>query len=1092
MRILVLLAGFLLTTAVAAQAPGYFRYPAIHGDTVVFTAEGDLWSVPVQGGQARRLTTHPAEESRAAISPDGTRVAFTASYAGPEEVYVMPLGGGAPARLSFENSRALVLGWTAKGEVLYGTSAPGGTGGSQRVIVQVHPDTLARHTLPLAEANDAVLAADGKTLYFVRFGLGVTNDNARGYRGGATSQLWRFDLSSDAEAVRIGPAEVNLRRPMLVAEHLIVIADPDGRDVLAELDPASGALTPLLVAADFDVRSASASGDRIVYQSGADLRVFDMAARQDRVLPVQLVSDFAQRRVRWLDAPLKYLEGSDFSADGERVAMVARGRVVVAGVGAPRRVDVGAPDGVRLSFPTFSPDRKTIYAVSDASGEEEIWAYRADGGEQARQLTHDGQTQRNGIFVAPDGKWLAHSDKRGRLWLLDVASGNNRVIDDGGAEGNEEYADVVWAPNSRYIALVRATGSDGRMRIGLYGLERRELAWLTSDKYEASSPAFSPDGQWLWFLSEREFKLVNGAPWGDRNTGPYFDKRSRIYALALQPEARFPFQAKDELQPQDDAEADSGKSKNKDKDDAGKFAPKPLVWDGLAARLYEVPVAAGDYSALGVDAQRLYFIDGSGDAPALQTLAFDDAKAKVESFAENVADYALAPGARKVLLRLGANGSDNPGKTYIVEAGATAPKDLSADEVRLGDWRLRVDPTAEWRQMFDDAWRMHRDHFYDANLRGVDWQATRSHYAPLLTRVTDRIELDDLLGQMMGELGALHSQVRGGEFRKAAELPDYASLGASFARTEAGLRIEHIYRTEAELPSQRGPLQAPGTDVREGDVIMAVNGRRVFDVDDLSELLVNTAGQQVLLELQRGGKTLRQIVTPVDAMREDALRYADWLESRRAAVAAAGNGRLGYLHLRAMGPNDIASFVRDFYANIEREGLIIDVRRNRGGNIDSWIIEKLLRRTWAFWQPSHGLAYGNMQQTFRGHLAVLTDALTYSDGETFAAGVQTLKLAPLIGMRTAGAGVWLSDRNLLVDRGRARVAETPQYGLDGRWLIEAVGVNPDIEVDNLPHESFNGRDRQLDSAITLLRGKLDSEPVEPLQRGGIPPLPPRP
>jgi len=1092
MRILLLLAGLLLSTAVAAQAPGYFRYPAIHGDTVVFTAEGDLWTVPVQGGQARRLTTHPAEESRAAISPDGARVAFTASYAGPEEVYVMPLSGGVPRRLSFENNRALVLGWSAQGEVLYGAIAPGGTGGAQRVIVQMHPDTLARRTLPLAEANDALLAGDGKILYFVRFGLGVTNDNARGYRGGALSQLWRFDLSADAEAVRIGPRDVNLRHPMQAGEHLVVIADPDGRDVLAELDPASGALTPLPVAAGFDVRSASASGNRIVYQSGADLRVFDLATRQDRIVPVQLVSDFAQRQTRWLDAPLKYLENSDFSADGERVAMLARGRVVVAGVGAPRRVDLGAPDGVRLSFPAFSPDRKTVYAVSDASGEEEIWGYRADGGQQASQLTRDGQTQRNGIFVSSDGKRLAHSDKRGRLWLLDLASGNNRVIDDGGVAGNEEYADVVWAPDSRHIALVRANGSDGRLRLALYSIERNELAWLTSDKYEASSPAFSPDGQWLWFLSEREFKLVNGAPWGDRNTGPYFDKRSRIYALALQPEARFPFQARDELQPQDDAKADADKGENKGKDGAGESTPKPLVWADLAARLYEVPVAAGDYSALGVDAQRLYFLDTSGDAPVLQTLAFDDAKTKIETFAESVAGYALAPAANKVLLRVGAKWPDNPGKTYIVAAGATAPKDLSDAQVRLDDWRLRVDPTAEWRQMFDDAWRMHRDHFYDANLRGVDWEATRRHYAPLLARVTDRIELDDLLGQMMGELGALHSQVRGGEFRKATELPSYASLGASFSRTDAGWRIAHIFRTEAELPSQRGPLQAPGTDVREGDVVVAVNGRRARDADDLSELLANTAGQQVLLELERGGKTHRQIVTPVDSMREDALRYADWLESRRAAVAAAGDGRLGYLHLRAMGPNDIASFVRDFYANIDRDGLIIDVRRNRGGNIDSWIIEKLLRRTWAFWQPARGLAYGNMQQSFRGHLAVLTDALTYSDGETFAAGIQTLKLAPLIGTRTAGAGVWLSDRNALVDRGRARVAETPQYGLDGHWLIEAVGVSPDVEVDNLPHESFNGSDRQLDTAINWLRRKLDSDPVRPLQRGVIPPLPPRP
>ena len=1087
MRLFALLAGLLVAAAVSAQTPGYFRYPTIHQDSAVFTAEGDLWLVAAQGGAARRLTTHPAEESRPAISPDGTRLAFTASYAGVEEAYVMPLAGGSPQRISFENSRALVLGWSAQGEVLYATLAAGGTGGAQRVIVRVNPVTQERQTLPLAEANDAVLSNDGKTLFFVRFGLGVTNDNARGYRGGALSQLWRFDLASDAEAVRVGPHDVNLRRPMLVGDRLIVIADPNGRDVLAELDPATGSLTPLPIAQDFDVRTASASDTRIVYQSGADLRLFDLTTQQDRAVPVHLVSDFSQRQPRWLEAPLKFLEGSDFSADGERVVLVARGRAVIAGVGAPRRVDLGVADGVRVSFPAFSPDRKFVYVVSDASGEEEVWRYAADGSPDARQLTRDGQTQRNGLFVSPDGKSLAHTDKRGRLWLLDIAANSNRVID----EYAEGFDDVVWAPDSRHIAVVRTTSAYGRNRIGLYSLDRKELAWLTSDNYESGSPAFSPDGKWLWLLSDREFKLVNGSPWGDRNTGPYFDKRSRIYALALQPDARFPFQSKDELQPRYDS-ADKPSDTKTTKSDKGDSKPKTLVWDDLASRLFEVPVAAGDYSALSVDAQRLYFLSGSGGTTTLQTLAFDDSKTKIETFAENVASYALAPAAKKLMIRVGAQWPDNPGKTYIVDAGANAPKDLSESQVRLDDWRLRVDPTAEWRQMFDDAWRMHRDHFYDANLRGVDWQKTRQTYAPLLSRVTDRIELDDLLAQMMGELGALHSQVRGGEFREAKETPTYASLGASVSRVANGWKIEHIFRTDVELPSQRGPLQASGTDVRVGDVIVAVNGRPALDAADLSELLANTAGQQVLLELERNGKKHQEIVVPVNAQREDALRYSDWVESRRNAVAAAGKGRIGYLHLRAMGPNDVASFVRDFYANIDRDGLVIDVRRNRGGNIDSWVIEKLLRRSWAFWQQPRSQAYANMQQSFRGHLVVLTDALTYSDGETFAAGIQTLKLAPLIGTRTAGAGVWLSDGNALVDRGRARVAETPQYGMDGRWIIEGVGVSPDIEIDNLPHESYKGTDRQLDSAINWLQDKLDKEPVQQLRPGTIPPLPPRP
>jgi tricorn protease len=369
---------------------------------------------------------------------------------------------------------------------------------------------------------------------------------------------------------------------------------------------------------------------------------------------------------------------------------------------------------------------------------------------------------------------------------------------------------------------------------------------------------------------------------------------------------------------------------------------------------------------------------------------------------------------------------------------------------------------------------MHRDRFYDRELKHVDWQGVRAKYAPLVDRLGDRADLDDLLGQMIGELGTLHSQVQGADLRKASDTATTAFLGATFEREPIGFRISRIYRTEPELPGERGPLAAPGVDVREGDLVLAVNGHAATQVDDLSELLQNRAGQQVLISLRRGEKTVRAVVTPVNAERNAELRYSDWEDSRRRQVDALGAGRIGYLHLRAMGPHDIATFAREFYANTEREGLIIDVRRNDGGNIDSWVIEKLLRRAWAFWVPRNGpVPHFNMQHTFRGRLAVLIDERTYSDGETFAAGIQALKLAPLVGRRTAGAGVWLSDENILIDRGIARVAEEAQFdAATGVQLVENRGVAPDIDVENLPHASFMGSDLQLETAVRTVLDML--------------------
>lgn len=1084
-------------SVVHAAAPGYFRFPAIHGDTIVFTAEGDLWSVPAAGGAARRLTTHAAEESRAAISPDGRQVAFSAAYHGPVEVYVMPLGGGEPRRVSFENSRALALGWTAQGEVLYSTSDVSGPA-SMRVVAAVDPATNTRRVLPLADANDAVLSPDGRTVYFVRFGLSVTGDNARGYSGGAVSQLWRFDLEGGKEAQRIGPQDVNLRRPLWWNDRLVLIADRDGRDNLWTLDPSTGDMAQLTTHADMGVRSASLDGDRIVYQLGADLHVFDLAARSDATLPIRLVSDFDQRRERWIEKPARYLESTDLSPDGKRVALTARGRVTVAGVGPRRRVDVGAPLDTRLTAAVLDKDGRHVYAFSDASGEEEVWRFPADGSPGGEQLTRDGDTQRWSLHLSPDGKSLAHDDKRGRLWLLDLASGRNTLLDDGGKDGNEGYGDIAWSADSRHIAFTRATKAGGRERLGLVSRDGSNRAWLTSEKYESTSPAFSRDGRWLWFLSEREFS-PSGGPWGDRNTGASFTERSKIYAIALQAGNRFPFRAEDELQPDDDSD-DASADKDEDKKDDDKAAKdksdenappvRRIDWTGLADRLHEVPLPGADWRALQTDGKRLYLLASGRNGAVLSTVEIGDKPPKTEEFASNVAYFGLSADGEKVLFGTPAKDDRTPGSHYIVNAAATAPKDLSQVTVRLDDWRLRIDPQAEWRQMFGDAWRMHRDHFFDKHLRGVDWPAVRTRYAPLLDRVTDRNELDDVLAQAMGELGALHSQIVPGDTRRIEDTVAYAGLGARYEKVANGWRIVHILHTEAELPSERAPLQAPGVDVREGDVITAVNGTPAKDAADLSELLRNTAGQQVLLQVARDGASKQVIVVPVDARREEDLRYIDWTQSRAARVDAAGDGRLGYLHLRAMGGGDMANFVREFYAQFDRDGLIIDVRRNRGGNIDSWVIEKLLRRAWAFWSRPDGLPYTNMQQTFRGHLVVLTDALTYSDGETFAAGVKTLGIAPLIGNRTAGAGVWLSDGNALADRGRARVAEYPQYAMDGQWLVENVGVAPDIVVDNLPHATFKGGDAQLERAITYLQEKLRTEPVPPLRPGSIPALEP--
>jgi tricorn protease len=1074
-----LVAATLFAAALPALAtPGYYRFPAVHAETVVFTAEGDLWSAPLAGGEAQRLTTHVGQETHSALSPDGRRIAFVGQYEGPGDVYTMPIDGGLPKRLSFDGGRVEVHGWSPQGEVVYSSEDLVGPT-LRRVLRLVDPATLATRELPLHDAQQAAFDDRGRVL-FTRFGAHINGDNARGYRGGAMGQLWLYDPATDAEARRLGSdADGAMHSPMWLSGRWYFIGNADGHDNLWSMAADGSDRRQHTRHAPFDVRAARTDGTRIVYQRGADLHAYTPGNDDDRVVPVALVSDFERRRERWLERPLRFLESASLAPQGDRFAMTVRGRVALAGPGPRRRVEVAIPPQHRAREAVLSPDGRYVYAVADTDGRPEIWRFAADGSNEAKALTRDGTHHRWTLSVSPDGKQLAHTDKSGALHLLDLASGRNTTIDRGRWGGDDPYGRIAWSPNSRALVFSRADTRAGRDQIVLYRLGDAAPTVLTSDRYVSYAPSFSADGRWLYFLSDRAFVASPSGPWGDRNTGPGFDRRSKVYALALQPGLRFPFALPDELAPA----TESAPAKGNGNSEAATAAP--IVIESLAQRLFEAPVPPGNYSELLLGTDRLYLLDREGDRGVLKSFGIATQGSSLEVLAGEVRSAQISTDRKRIGF-VQRRGETDP-ILVVIDAGPKLPPDLTPNIVRVNDWRLPIDPPREWAQMFADAWRMHGDFSFDERMRGLDWNAVRAQYEPLLARVTDRAELDDLLAQMIAPLGILHSQVRGSELPVDAEAAAPAMLGAAFEQTAEGLRITRIYRTDAELPSERSPLAQPGVDARDGDRLVAVNGRAVRHAGELAAALHHQVGQQVLLTLQREGREIRSVVVPVDAPRNATLRYSDWVQGRIAAVERAGEGRIGYLHLRAMGPNDIASFVRDFYANVDREGLVIDVRRNRGGNIDSWIIAALLRRTWAFWQPPGQAPYWNMQQSFRGHLVVLTDALTYSDGETFAAGVKALGLGPVVGTRTSGAGIWLADRNRLSDGGFARIAEFGQFGADGRWLIEGRGVSPDVEVDNLPRESYGGRDRQLETALSMLKEKLAASPVVQPPAQAIPP-----
>ncbi|TQV89659.1 S41 family peptidase [Aliikangiella coralliicola] len=1058
----------------ASASVGYYRSPTLHQNTLVFTAEGDLWVTRVDQPEAKRLTTHPAEEKQAKLSPDGTQIAYAANYEGATEVYVIPVKGGVSKRVSFENSSVRVQGWTPDGNILYSTNNRIGPTGNW-TLRKVNPKTLVVESIPLADAVEGAIDQQGKNIYFTQFGLQISTDNARNYRGGAKGELWQFKLGSKSEAKKLTGNHIgSSRQPMVHQNKLYFISDASGSDNIWSMNLEGGNFQQVTQYQDWPIRSAQINGDKIVYQHGADIKLLDLSSSKSQKLNLELTSDFPNLRERWINKPLKYMTSSRLAGKQKKIVITARGRVAIAGIDKSRLVEIATPLQSRTRNALLSHDGKWVYAINDASGENEIWRFAADGSKNSKQLTDDGSIFRWSLSLSPNGKWIAHDDRSGNLWLLNTDNARNKKILSG-SDGLSPYADVNWSADSRLLAITQSHQDDERSRIVLYSLDDKKQQVLTSDKYNAYSPAFSPDGEWLYFLSDRHFKATPGAPWGDRVMGTVFDRRTQIFAYGLTQSAVFPFQSPNELMPKNSTTKDKAESKKS----AKKKTKKTVEWKGLTKRLWQVPIDSGNYSNLTVNDKFLFVQDRINEPKSKPTIKSIKIKPSPElvTFTDKVAGYALSNDGKKIFVLK--EGNDNA-NMFIVDSGDKFPKDTKGTKVVTKDWQLLLNPKQEWKQMFQDAWLMHRDFFYDKNMRGIDWNEAKKKYTPLLDRLTDRYELNEILKLMMGELNSLHSQVRGGDYPSDPSMAKTATLGAILSQTRKGVSIDHIYRYDPELPSQASPLLKPGVNAAEGDIISAVNGVKTNSVDAVNRQLRNQAGKQVLLELKRGKKQVKTVVVPASRGQDYQFRYNDWVNNNREKVSKSAP-QIGYLHLHAMGSNDIANFAREFYANYRKHGLIIDVRRNRGGNIDSWIIEKLLRRAWAFWQPTTGDSFTNMQQTFRGHLVVLADQYTYSDGETFTAGVKALNLGPVIGKQTAGAGVWLRSQNRMVDNGIARAAEFAQYAIDGRWVLEGYGVKPDIEVDNLPYETFMGKDAQLEAAIAYLNKKLKEEPIPKLQ-----------
>jgi tricorn protease len=1066
------LTGLMLLASLPALAnTKLLRFPDVHGDRVVFSYGGDLWGAPLAGGTAYRLTSHPGLELFAKFSPDGEMIAFTGQYGGDEQVYVMPAAGGEPRQLTFYPATGplpprwgydnQVYGWAPDGQSILHRSRRDAWDSSDATLFTVGLDGSIPEALPIPVAGAGTFAEAGGAVFYSP--LFRDFRTWKRYEGGWSQDLWLFDID-EGQARQLTDHPRTDRDPMWIQGAGYFVSDRDGKLNLFRVDPESGATEQLTRHRDWDVRWASADDERrIVYELNGELRVFDVIEGTDRAIEISVPDDGLNRRIKWVDVASDIRDAS-LSPTGQRVVFAARGNLYNAPVGEGITRSLTDRSSAHDREASWFPDGQSIVFISDVSGEEELYRVAVDGSGEPTALTSGNRTRFYDPVVSPDGEHVVFSDKDGRILI--VASDGDGEMTEIGRDPGWRNRDYVWSPNGRYVAFSQ-TQETGLRALYIHDLDAEATRQITDGMFSEYRPAFSPSGEHLFFLGDREF-----APQIARREWNYATNRmTGIFALALTADAPNPFAPEDAEEP--GISRAGGDGDDEDDEDASETRDVEIEFDGLAQRLIRVPVDNGNFGALAVTETGILFTEGGafyyGRSPeiptALKMFKFADDEVVTFPSGHQLADLSLD--GKRILVT-------QNGGWHVMDI---AKEGSDPDAVALDGLRAQVDPMAEWETAFNEVWRRFRDHFYVANMHGYDWEALREQYRPWLEHIAHRSDLNYLMGEMIGELNVSHAYVSGGD-EGLPNRPSVSLLGARFDTDRGRYRIARILDGQNDEPRYRSPLTAAGVEASVGDYIMAINGQALSADDNIYERLMLPPGQAVALTLasRADGRDARTVmVDPISD--ESSLFYLAWVRDNHRRVSEATDGRVGYLHVPDMGANGIREFIKWFYGQIRKDGLVIDVRSNGGGNVSQMLIERLSRRPLALGYARtmpYTSTYPN--QAFNGHLVAILDENSASDGDIFPWQFRNAGLGPLIGKKSWGGVVGITSHGPLIDGGSVNVPEFGFADVNGNYVIEGEGVEPDIEVDNDPASVIAGRDPQLERAIEEVMNRIEADP----------------
>ncbi len=1082
------------------------RQPDIQGDRIVFVYGGDLWTVARSGGTAVRLTAHEGLERFPKFSPDGKTIAFTAEYDGNTDAFTIPTEGGEPKRLTWHPGPDQVVEWYPDGKSILLRSPRASAIQRFTRFFRVPAEGGFEELLPLPSAGYASLSADGSEIAYVS--PSYDNRTWKRYKGGNAPDIWLYDFKKNTSELItdwVGSDEW----PMWHGRTIYYVSDRGGKTAnLWAYDVDKKTQRQVTTYSDYDVKWPSIGGDSIVFEKGGYLYVMDLPAEKATQIHVLVPADKPALRPEMKNVA-KLITSYDISPSAKRAVFEARGDLFTVPAEKGDARNVTHSPGSRERDPAWSPDGKWIAYLSDASGEYEIHVIGSDGTTADRRVTTGGTTFRFGPRWSPDSKKLAFSDKTMTLFWCDVATGKITKID---KSENGEFHDYQWSGDSKWLAYSKPQDS-GFTQIILYSLESGKPSPVTDPLTNSFNPTFDPEGKNLYFISSRTLN----PEFGNFELNMQFTVTDRIYVATLTKDGVSPVAPQSDEEKGDEKSAedkekdkdkdkdkekgkekgtdegkskdgDKGADKDKDKDKDKKEAPKPVKidLDGIELRQAVLPIPAGSYGELVAFKGKLGYVsvepgpvgDGQDGPPANATIhLFDLEKRKDKKVLADVRPgVAFSKDGGKVLYR----GKDGFGIVETEEGKHPGDGKIATD-----DLEAVVDPKLEWMQMFNEAWRLERDFYYDPNMGGLDWKAVGDKYRQLVPYAAHRGDLNYILGELIGELSTSHAYVGGGEFPDISHV-SVGLLGADYEVDPAsGLyRFKTIYRERDWNGATDAPLAEPGIDVKEGEYLLAVNDVPLKSPRNVYAAFEGTAGKQTRIKVGASAtdaKARTLVVKPVGS--ENALRYVAWVSANREKVSKATNGRVAYIHVPDTQISGMREFTRQYYPQTDKTGIIVDERWNSGGFIPDFFIERLQRTTWVRWSNRDGNGFKTPGTGIDGPKCILINQYAGSGGDAFPFYFRLKGIGPVIGKRTWGGLVGISHDLPLVDGGSVTM---PDFGMwdpkTQQWLVENHGVDPDIEVENPPSELVAGHDPQLERAIKYVNEELVAHPVNKPER----------